>query len=280
MRMRMTHLSGSGNLERATHASATRDTEKTFCVRYGEVTVDRGNERGRVGELMRGIAGVSAVVAFFCVLLGAASNSRAAQASVQGVSINLPVPAGFCELSSSNPVDKRMLDTVGNLVAKSRGNALLAMSADCQQLSDWRAGRRLLGDYGQYQAPPNAAANEETFKETCAALRNQGGQTLSDVKKDLKARMEESVRQMKVDDQRFAGFLGEDAIACYVALLQKLKAEDGTEVTQLTVLAITSVKDRFLFVNRYAPYVNVDTVDDTLEKLKGTIAALQAANHG
>jgi hypothetical protein len=188
------------------------------------------------------------------------------------------VPAGFCELSSGNAADKRMLDTVGDLVAKARGNQLLAMSADCQQLTEWRTGRRLLGDYGQYQAPPNAAANEETFKDTCAALRTQGGQTLSNVKKDLKARMEESVKQMKVNDQRFAGFLGEEPTACYVALLQKLKAEDGTEVTQLTVLAITSVRDRFLFVNRYAPYVNADTVNDTLAKLKATIAALQSAN--
>jgi len=228
---------------------------------------------------MRGIASVTAVVGFFCLLLGTASNSRAAQANVQGVAINLPVPAGFCELTSTNPTDKRMLDTLGDAVAKSRGNALLAMAADCQQLADWRAGRRLLGDYGQYQAPPNPAANEETFKETCAALRTQGGQTVSDVKKDLKSRMEESVRQMKVNDQRFVGFLGEDSAACYVALLQKLKTEDGTEVTQLTVLAITSVKDRFLFVNRYAPYVNADTVSETLEKLKATIAALQAANH-
>jgi hypothetical protein len=229
---------------------------------------------------MRGIASVTAVCACLCVLLGAASHGRAAQASVQGVSINLPVPPGFCELSSTNAADKRMLDKVGDLVAKSRGNQLLAMSADCQQLNDWRTGKRLLGDYGQYQAPPNAAANEETFKETCAALRTQGGQTLSNVKKDLKGRMEESVKQMKVNDQRFAGFLGEDPTACYVALLQKLKAEDGTEVTQLTVLAITSVKDRFLFVNRYAPYVNADTVNDTLTKLKATIAALLEANRG
>jgi hypothetical protein len=197
---------------------------------------------------------------------------------VQGVSINLPVPAGFCELSGTNPSDKRMLDTVGDLVTKSRGNHLLGMSADCQQLIDWRAGKRLLGDYGQYQAPPNAAANEETFKETCSALRTQGGQTLSNVKKDLKARMEDAVKQMKVNDQKFAGFLGEDPTACYVALLQKLKSEDGTEVTQLTVLAITSVKDRFLFVNRYAPYVNSDTVNDTLTRLKATIAALLEAN--
>jgi hypothetical protein len=229
---------------------------------------------------MRGIASFTAVCACVCLLFGAASHSRAAQATVQGVAINLPVPAGFCELSASNAADKRMLDTVGDLVAKSRGNQLLAMSADCQQLTEWRTGRRLLGDYGQYQAPPNAAANEETFKETCAALRTQGGQTLSNVKKDLKGRMEESVKQMKVNDQRFAGFLGEDPTACYVALLQKLKAEDGTEVTQLTVLAITSVKDRFLFVNRYAPYVNADTVNDTLTKLKATIASLLEANRG
>jgi len=274
----MTRLSGSGNSQDATRDDATRDTEKTFCARYAEVTVDRGPERGQVGQLMRGIASVTAAFTCFCLLLGAASNSRAAQASVDGVSINLPAPAGFCELSSSYPADKLMLDTLGDLVAKSRGNHLLAMAADCQQLADWRAGRRLLGDYGQYQAPPNAAANEETFKETCAALRTQGGQTLSNVKKDLKARMEESVRQMKVNDQRFAGFLGEDPAACYVALLQKLKAEDGTEVTQLSVLAITSVKNRFLFVNRYAPFVSADTVNDTLTKLKATIAALQAAN--
>ena len=280
MRTRMTDVSGSGNSERAMFDRAMRDTEKTFCVCYGALTVDRGHDRGRVGQLMRVVASVTVVVAFFCLLLGAASNSRAAQASVQGVAINLPVPAEFCELTSTNPTDKRMLDTLGDAVAKSRGNVLLAMAADCQQLADWRAGRRLLGDYGQYQAPPNAAANEETFKETCAALRTQGGQTLSNVKKDLKARMEEAVRQTKVNDQRLVGFLGEDPMACYVALVQKLKAEDGTEVTQLAVLAITSVKDRFLFVNRYAPYVNADTVGDTLEKLKATIAELQAANRG
>ena len=260
-------------------ARETRDTEKTLCLCYAEATVDRGHDRGQVGQSMRGVAIVTAVCACVCLLLGAASHSRAAQATVQGVSINLPVPAGFCELGAgSNAADKRMLDTVGDLIAKSRGNQLLAMSADCQQLTEWRAGKRLLGDYGQYQAPPNAAANEETFKETCTALRTQGGQTLSNVKKDLKARMEDAIRQMKVNDQRFAGFLGEDTTACYVALLQKLKAEDGTEVTQLTVLAITSVKDRFLFVNRYAPYVDADTVNDTLTRLKATIAALLEAN--
>ena len=215
--------------------------------------------------------------AFVCVLLGVA-DATAAQVAVEGVSLNLPVPPGFCELSSGNPADRRMLDMIGDLVAKARGNQLLAMSADCQQLADWRAGRRLLGDYGQYQAPKLATASEDTFKQTCAALRTQGGQSIANMRKDLKDKMEESVRRMKVNDQRFAGFLGEDATACYVALLQKLRSEDGPDVTQVTVLAITTVKDRFLFVNRYAPYVNADSVNEALAKLKLTIAALLEAN--
>ena len=279
----MKHLSGSGNSERATRGSATHDTEKTFCVCYGEVRVDRGHERGRVGKLMRGIASVTAVCACVCLLPGAASTSRAAQtsvASVAGVAINLPLPPGFCELNSSNPNDQRLLDTIGDALAKTHGNQLLAMSADCQQLADWRAGRRLLGDYGQYQAPRIATANEDTFHQTCAALRTQGGATVSNLKKDLKAKMEDAVRDLKVDEQRFVGFLGEEPKACYVALLQKLKAKEGADVAELSVLAFTMVKGRFLFVNRFAPYVNADTVGDTLEKLKATIAALRDANHG
>jgi hypothetical protein len=233
-----------------------------------------------MGQVMSSAASVSIVCAWFGLFLGAPSSAAAAQATVEGASINLPVPAGFCELNGSNPSDKRMLDAVGELVAKARGNQLLAMSADCQQLADWRAGRRLLGDYGQYQAPRPAAASQDTFRQTCATLRTQGEASFKDMKGDLKATMEESIRRLKVNDQSFAGFLGEDAAACYVALLQKLKAEDGTDITQLTLLAITIVKDRFVFVNRYAPYVDSDTVKETLAKVKQTIAALQAANGG
>jgi hypothetical protein len=233
-----------------------------------------------MGQVMRSAASVAIVCAWFGLLLGTAPNAAAAQVTLEGVSINLPAPAGFCELNGSNPSDKHALDAIGELVAKARGNQLLAMSADCQQLADWRAGRRLLGDYGQYQAPRLAAATQDTFRQTCATLRTQGEATFKNMKGDLKATMEESVRRLKVNDQSFAGFLGEDPTACYVALLQKLKAEDGTDITQLTLLAITIVKDRFVFVNRYAPYLDSDTVNATLAKIKQTIAALQAANGG
>ncbi len=235
---------------------------------------------GSVGQVMGRFATVAAACACSCLLLDAASDATPAQATVEGVSIKLPVPPGFCELSHGTPTDQRMLDTITEALAKGRGNQLLAMSADCRQLAAWRDGRSLLGDYGQYQAPRMAAANEETFRQTCAALRQQGGRSFANLKSEAKAKMEESIRQMKVNEQRFAGFLGEDPTGCYIALLQKLKAEEGADVTELTVLAITMVKGKFLFVNRYAPYANPDSINETLTKLKSTIAALHAANQG
>jgi len=233
-----------------------------------------------VGALMRRMAIGTLVCACLSVFPDVASVAMAAQAKVEGVPIVLPVPAGFCELSGGNPNDQRLLATIGAALAKAQGNQLLAMSADCRQLAEWRYGQRLLGDYGQYQAPRIAAANDDTFRQTCAALRAQGGRSFANLKNEAKTKMEESVRQMKVNEQRFAGFLGEDPTACYIALLQKLKAEEGADVTQLTVLAITMVKGKFLFVNRYAPYVDADSIADTWAKLKLTIAALQEANRG
>ncbi len=263
--------------------SVPRIGQKTFVLGRGcgvprDAGPASGDTLGGVGLLMRRSAIVAVVCS--CLFLDVASDAMAAQATVEGVPISLPTPPGFCELSSSNSTDQRLLGTIADALAKARGNQLLAMSADCRELAEWRDGRRLLGDYGQYQAPRTAAANEETFHQTCAALRQQGGRTFTNLKSDAKTRMEESVRQMKVNEQRFAGFLGEDATACYIALLQKLKAEEGGDVTQLTVLAITMVKGKFLFVNRYAPYVNTDSINDTWAKLKLTIAALQEANQG
>jgi hypothetical protein len=227
---------------------------------------------------MRRPTAIIVAAACLCALAGTASSAMAAEATIDGVSIMLPAPTGFCDLTRSNPADKRGIDTIGQLVAKANGNRLLSIAADCQQLARWRDGKQLLADYAQYQTPQAPAATDEMFKQTCASLRTQGEQTFSSIKDDIKTKMEEAVESLKVNDQSFAGFLGEDSSACYVAMLQNLKAGDGQAVTQLALLAITVVKGKFLFVNRYAPYVNSDTVKDALAKHKLTIAALLAAN--
>jgi hypothetical protein len=69
---------------------------------------------------------------FVAVLAAAATSATASETVIGGVSINLPVPSGFCELSAGNPADKQMVANVSAVLTKG-GIKLLNMSADCQQ---------------------------------------------------------------------------------------------------------------------------------------------------
>src|SRR5438128_7490053 len=80
-------------------------------------------------------------------VLGAAA---AKDARIGAASLNLPPPAGYCDLTEQQPSDARMIKIVGDLLAGR--NELLAMSADCRQLENCRAGKEpVLDDYAQYQ---------------------------------------------------------------------------------------------------------------------------------
>src|SRR5439155_15127442 len=106
-------------------------------------------------------------------LVASASSAIAAEATVGGVSVKLPPPARFCELTERDPSDKRMLTVLGELVTKV-GNKLLVMSADCKQLTEWRASKRpLLDNLAQYQTPISDSPPTETVAQTCATLRAQ-----------------------------------------------------------------------------------------------------------
>jgi hypothetical protein len=217
------------------------------------------------------------------VLAAAISSVLAGNATLGGVSVNLPVPRGFCELSeSSNASDKRMITIVGDLLTKS-GNKLLAMSADCRQLADWRtAKRQLLDDYAQYQTsldlidkPPS-----ETIQQTCATLRTEGNKIVSDEMPGLKARVEAALKQVKMNQTTFIGVLAEEPRACYAGLIQQIHTGAGTDKTQLSLFAVTAVKNRTIFVYRFTPHTGSDSVIRGIARLKSDVAALYAANSG
>jgi hypothetical protein len=213
-------------------------------------------------------------------LAAVTSNAFAADATVGGVSIKLPPPTGFCELTNTDPSDKRMLTILTDLVAKS-GNKVLRMSADCRQLTDWRAHKRsLLDDYGQYQASIALMdkSTVESVKQTCATLRAQGDKMLAEQAPDIKSRVENALEKVKINETRFVGVLAESTAACYGGLIQKLRTEAGTDKTQLTVFAATNAKNKSIFVYRMAVYATSDTVTQTLAKLRTDVAALLAAN--
>jgi hypothetical protein len=214
------------------------------------------------------------------LLAAAASGAVAADATIGTASIKLPTPAGFCDLKDHDPSDKRMLTVLTDIIAKS-GNKLLAMSADCRQLTDWRAGKRsLLDDLGQYQTPTALMdkPSVEPVKQTCATLRAEGDKLLSNQLPDIKARVESALEKVKLNNTTFLGVLAEEPTACYAALLQKIRTEAGTDKTQVTAFATTIIKNKSVFVYRIGLYANSASVDAVLAKLKLNVAALVAAN--
>jgi len=214
------------------------------------------------------------------LVTAAASGGFAAQANIGGVAINLPAPSGFCELSNSNASDKRMLTTLGPLLEKS-GNKLLAMSADCRQLPEWHAGKRkLLDDYAQFQTPIASMdkPSSETVAQTCTVLRDQGNKILANQLPDIKKRVEATMSKIKLNETSFLGVLAEDADACYAGLIQKIHTEANTDKTQITLFAISIIKDKSVFTYRFSVYHGPNTIDTVLGKIKVDIAALVAAN--
>jgi hypothetical protein len=220
-------------------------------------------------------------LAFAALLLTAvAAGALAAPARIGGVPIYLPAPRGFCDLSESNPSDKRMITTLTDLLGKS-GNKLLGMSADCQQLSDWHTGKRqLLDDYAQYQTPIGSMDKppSETVAQTCATLRQEGNKILANQMPDIKARVESTLSKIKMNEASFLGVLAEDANACYAGIIQKIHTEANTDKTQITAFAVSIIKDKSVFSYRFAVYHSPQTIGVVLGKIKADVVALMTAN--
>jgi hypothetical protein len=216
----------------------------------------------------------------FLLLLAAASKAMAEQAALGDVSLNLPPPAGFCELSDSQPADRRTLSIMRTLLSQT-GDKLLAASADCEQLAGWRAARRpVLDDYTQYRVElaQIERAPDETIQEACATFRAEGDKIVSNQLPDAKARLAAVLKKVKINETAFIGVLAEEPRACYGGLIQALHTEAGTDKTQLTLFAATTVKNRRIYIFRSMIHTGPDTVDSGLAKLKTDVAAFYAAN--
>jgi hypothetical protein len=223
-------------------------------------------------------------VAAVLALAATASGASAAETTIGGVSVALPTPTGFCEMSTSNPTDNVMITTVSGIIETAR-NKLLGLSADCRQLADWRAKKRsLLNDYQQFQIPLNqidklVASPKSAIQGICSALRAQGKDILvSKAGSEAKSAIESTLEKVKLNSMTFVGVLAEDDTACYGAGVGRMQTDSGADKTQVFLNAIAVVKSKFIFVYRYAVYSDPDITLGLLTKLRGNVAALYAAN--
>jgi len=229
------------------------------------------------GEMIR-VALALMTVCLFCIA------AVAKQAKLGAVALNLPAPPGYCELTEDQPSDANMITTIGTMLEKG-GNRLLVISAECRQLDDWRAGRRpLLANYAQYQtrmALENSnlpASPTEVIKGTCAQMRAKGESFTTSITPDVQKRFDEVMKTVKINEMKFLGVLSEDANACYAALMQRIRAQSGTDIAQAVVFATTIVKGKLVYYYLFAPYVSGQSVTDLLTQLKRYVAALETSN--
>jgi hypothetical protein len=219
------------------------------------------------------------VLTVLCLLPAVAAH--AVDVQMGSVTMKLLAPKGYCELVPSQPSDKRMIDFLN--VALSKGpNELLAISADCTELRDWRTGsRRLLEHFSQYQVEKVRRSSSFTIEEAkgaCAVMRAQGQKLSDDSTKNVNDNIHEANSKIDFQGQTFLGVLAEDANGCFVGLFQKYKAETGAQISQLNVFYAGSLKEREVFFYVWAPHQNDGSIKELLSVTQAHVAALKAAN--
>ncbi len=209
--------------------------------------------------------------------------AQAQDVVIGNAQIRLTPPVGHCVLADSQPADSRALQAVRTAIPP--GNRLLAMTANCRQLTDWRAGKLpLLLDSAQFQTQHQGEDHSKdpqgAVRELCKVLRAQGGDLMSRLPGEANQRLAQAAASVKLNETRFLGVLAEDAQACYAGALLKIRPEQGSEISRLTVFASTVVKGRLVFYYFSTPYQAGQNIDDVIVRHKANVTSFLAANPG
>lgn len=220
--------------------------------------------------------------AAFAGLVIAASCCSAKEVKIGSAVVVLSPPEGFCELTSEQPSDARVINILGDALAGLHLE-LQVMSANCSQLDPWRVGKRpVLEDFAEYQTSVPVAdvdvSRAEAVKAVCAAIRSQADAVLAKLSEDIKARAK--MVDIEFHGSSSLGVLAEDANACYYGQMHRFRTEPGDEKTQLSVSADTVVKGTLIHYHLYAVYHGEDDVPAALARQQRNLAALLAANGG
>jgi hypothetical protein len=198
--------------------------------------------------------------------------------------IAIVLPAGYCALQPEEKSDARVLQAIRGMI-EPIGNALLSAAAECDTLKDWRAGKvSRLRNMIQYQVYTRAtkegsrAETEAAVKEVCNELRESGKQQTEDMNPPVKERAAKVMSKIEYGKMEMIGVTDEEPGVCYAALLQKFRAEDKTDVTQLTTYANTLVKGNWIYFYLFSDYENADSVTSALARHKENVRAFIAAN--
>jgi hypothetical protein len=220
---------------------------------------------------------LSAIIFAIC-----ATQAFAGEVTIGAVSVSLTAPSGYCELDDKHEDDARVLKSLSALVNQSK---LLAVYATCEQLKDFRLGKRTyLSEYAEYSIPlvvVGANAPVSVVKMICGKLldRKDVDARLRKIITDAGPRIQETIKDLQIGETRFLGVLDEEPNVCYFAVLQKIQAGQGDQITTINLTANTVIKGKLLTYTVFAPYVDETTLSNLLKKQQENVRELAAANY-
>jgi len=213
--------------------------------------------------------------------LAFAGLAHAADVQLGDVKLKLDPPAGECALDPGQASDKRMIDFL-NTALGNGGIDLLGINADCGELRDWRTGRLpLLKHFTQYQIAKTSRTTSFTLQDAqagCARMKEQGAKLAGDSTTSANDSIHKANDKIDFQGQTFLGVMADDPNGCYVGLFQKYKAENGTNVSQLNVFFMGSLKGRAVNFYLWGPHENDSSVATMLATVQAHIAKVKSAN--
>jgi hypothetical protein len=119
---------------------------------------------------------------------------------------------------------------------------------------------------------------ENMAKNYCANMNATALRSMDYILPDPQERAERASRDLKLNEIKLLGTVGEDPLVCYTATIQKFKVEAREETTQATVIATTLLKSKVVQLYLFAPYAGGKTIAQLLAKQRASMGQLQRAN--
>jgi hypothetical protein len=223
---------------------------------------------------MHRIPFLSACLAVFFTL---SSTAEGASFEVNGQTIAVPLPAGFCELGGHS-VDEAMLAHSRKIMAST--NRVLTMFADCGELAEVRNGQReQFGAYGQVlvAAPHDAVLSIKSPRQEFIVKMVQGTNAGAFRKSMQEAEASVKSRHPNAGIQENLGVFDSDDSAAYIGVVLNGPAAGTATRRLLGVTGMTVVKQTAISVNLYRSTSDTSVAGQLAEQ-KRNMSALVRAN--
>ena len=197
--------------------------------------------------------------------------------TVAGRSLSVDLPAGYCALDRSDPVENQMFDVMERIQAGT--NRVLLVFYDCEELASMRLGETDTFDrYGQVLTPSGEQAYpgidrhiyfgelRKVFDQAFAIGAQKGQENVARV-----------LPEMEIGEARSLGIVYEDDAALYAGMAEKISFGGG-EFTVAAIIAMTMIKDVPISVNLYRPYAGDDSFGQLLMEQQPYLRSLVGQN--